>query len=80
MTSSQAALTVTETLRKILRPTAFDELPKDLKHFYEESGHSKETITNKALVWPLKVLELLICNNEQAEMCLRRGSIVELIN
>ena len=47
-----------------MRPRAYYDLPEDLRHFYEEAGLSKEAITNKSLLWPLKALELLVSNNE----------------
>ena len=55
-------------------------MPEDLRHYYEEAGLSKEVITDKALVWPLRVLELLVSNNEQAENCLRGGNLVQLLS
>ena len=63
-----------------MRPHAYYDLPEDLRHYYEEAGLSKEAITNKALIWPLKVLELLVSNNEQAEICLRSGHLVKLLS
>ena len=63
-----------------MRPHAYYDLPEDLRHYYEEAGLSKEAITNKSLVWPLKVLEILVSNNEQAEICLRNGNLVKLLS
>ena len=70
VTDSQASLSVANSLQDTMRPRAFFDLPGDLRHYYEQAGLSKDHVTNQALVWPLKVLEILVSNNEQAEICL----------
>lgn len=79
-TDSKAGLVVSTSLQDTMRPRAYYDLPEDLRRYYEEAGLSKEAITNRALVWPLRVLELLVSNDEQAESCLMRGNLVSLLS
>ena len=59
-----------------MRPLAYYDLPEDLRRYYEQAGLSKQTITNNALDAPLKVLEILVSNNEQAVNSLKSGNLV----
>ena len=71
---------MSNAIRHALRPQAYANLPDDLRRFNDEAGLSKEAITNRALVWPLKVLELLVSNNEQARDSLEEARLVESLN
>lgn len=62
LTDSQAGLNICEVLGNALAPNA--SLPDELRRYYDEAGISKDALTKKGLIWPLKVLEMLICNNE----------------
>ena len=80
ITQTKAAVKVSNAIRHALRPQAYADLPDDLRRFNDEAGLNKETITNRALVWPLKVLELLVSNNEQARDSLEEAKLVESLN
>ena len=74
VTYSQASISMSNSLQDTMRPQAYNDLPEDLRHYYEQAGFSNDSITSNALDWPLKVLEILVCNNEQAESCLKTSS------
>jgi len=47
---------------------------------YDEAGLTSDIITGTALQWPLRILELLISNDEQAKESLDKGHIVETLS
>ena len=78
LTDSQAGLQVCHSLSYAMSPKDAN-LPEELRRFYDEAGITLNAVTKQSLVWPLKVIELLIYNNEQAAMCLNDGRLIELL-
>ena len=64
-TSSLAILTVCDSIKSALEERSEDSLPiKD-----------EENLMDK-IWWPLQVLDLLVCNNEQATVGLRKARLI----
>ena len=64
VTESSAAITVTRMLKNAMSPSAERDLPLEVRSLYREAGLQDHIIKAKALKMPLRVLELLISNNE----------------
>ena len=64
-TSSLAILTVCDSIK-----SALEERSKDLMPIKDE-----EDLMDK-IWWPLQVLDLLVCNNEQAAVGLRKARLI----
>jgi hypothetical protein len=65
-TDSTAVLTVCQVIRDVLNS--------------KESSNDTEGFSLNKLKWPIQILELLICNNENALLSLKQTSLIYCIN
>lgn len=72
-------LTVCDSIKQALDADFLHNGPEELQNYYQRSGLEKEQLVLKALKWPMQILELLICNNEQAVLALGEARVVEAL-
>ena len=67
ITSSDSIITICDIIKQVLDKRFVENGPEEMQNYYKKAGLESDYIVIQALKRPLNILELLICNDEQAK-------------